>query len=245
MLKADLHVHTLASDDAINTVYELVEEAKKKGVKMIGICDHSPYGIGGPSLWHFLVTSRRVKRKIKGVEVIWGVEADILDENGKLGLSDEILKHQELVLASVHPEVDLKSGLKECSFDPVKGMIRAMRNPLVDIVAHPYVLVDEKGIKLIVKVAAKLKVPLELNNSYLVPPRRVEKYYPRVLLMTKLAKEKGLKLFVGSDAHAAWELGSDEGIRRVLKEANFGTKDIVNWTVKQAEKFLKNRRRSA
>lgn len=245
MLKVDLHVHTLASDDAINTVYELVKEAGKKHIKMIGICDHSPYGIGGPSVWHFLVMSRRIRRKINGVEVVWGVEADILDEKGKLGLSDEILKHQEIVLASVHPEADLKSGLKKCQFDPVKGIIKAMRNRLVDVVAHPYVMVDEIGIKSIVEAAAKLKVPLELNNSYLIPPRQVEKYYPRVLLMTRLAKEKGVKLFVGSDAHAAWELGSDEGIKRVLKEANFDTKNIVNWTIEQANKFLKNRRRDA
>ncbi len=244
MLKADLHVHTLASNDAINTVYELAEEAKRKGVEMIGICEHSPGGVGSPSILHFISTSRRKRRNLNGVEVIWGIEVDILNKKGRLNPQDEVLEEQDLVLASFHPKIDLETGEKQSHFDAADGMINAMRNPLVDVLAHPYLVTKEQEIRRIVKAAVKFRVPLEINNSHLVPPRDVDFYYPKVLLMVRLAKARGVRLFVGSDAHAAWELGGDKGIKRVLKEADFNTKNVVNWTVKQANKFLAQRRRA-
>jgi putative hydrolase len=42
MLKIDLHLHTIASGHAYNTILEYVDQAKKLKMKMIGFADHGP-----------------------------------------------------------------------------------------------------------------------------------------------------------------------------------------------------------
>ena len=38
----DLHMHTIASGHAYNTLYEMVAAAVKNGVRLVGISDHGP-----------------------------------------------------------------------------------------------------------------------------------------------------------------------------------------------------------
>lgn len=252
MLEADLHVHSSFTYDAFNTPYEMAAEASRKGIKMIGICDHGPVDAVTPSMQdHFTMahfhSPRRKRTKIDGIELIWGIEIDILDEDGTLdpGVSPEILMRQDLVIASLHNIKDLKVGVMRKAPNPARAIITVMRNPLIDIIGHPYLLASKEEIKEIVDAAVKQNIPLELNNSCFIPPRDFKKYQDLAIFMAKLLKEKGGRISVGSDARIAWELGGDEGIKAVLKEAKFDTKNIVNWTLKQANEFLAHRRRDA
>lgn len=249
MLETDLHVHTLFSDDAFNTVWEMIEEAEKKGVKMVAICDHGPaaLGVSVDDPFHFSATRRRKRLKVGSVELVWGIEIDILDESGTLdpAIPQEVLEKQHLVIASLHRPKDLKPGMMQESINPAKAIVEAMRNPLVDVIGHPFLRSSNSDIEPIVEAAVEHKVALALNNSYLKQPLYSKDVYQRAVKMVKLLGKTEGKIFVGSDAHIAWELGGDEGIKSVLKEAGFGTKNVVNWTLKQASQFLAHRRRDA
>lgn len=252
MLKTDLHLHSSFTMDAFNTAYELAFEAARKGVEMIGICDHGPANDVTPDIPnHFTIehycSSRRKRINVNGVDLIWGIEAEVIDEEGNLDpkITDGVLKKQDLVIASFHGK-GLKPGIIKKEANPTKSIISAMNNCLIDIIGHPFISVKkEEDIREIVKAAVVQSMPLELNNAYLTNPKGTKKHFVLAVLMAKLLKEKGGKIFVGSDAHIAWELGGDEGIKAVLKEAKFDTKDIVNWTFKQANEFLAHRRRNA
>lgn len=255
MLEADLHVHSLFTLDAFNTAYEMIDEARQKGVKIIGICDHSPVVDVAPDIpGHYTiehyVSSRRRRVQVGGVELIWGVEVEILNDKGELDpkMTEEVLKKQDLVIASFHGKDCLKPGIrKKIGGKPraFKAMFAAMENPLVDVIGHPFLKLRDDEIKAIVDQSVGQNIPLELNNAYLIPPKSSAAYQARAILMTKLLKERRGKIFVSSDAHIAWELGGDEGIKAVLKKAKFDTKNIVNWTPKQANEFLAHRRRNA
>ena len=41
-MKVDLHTHTLASGHAFGTVWESAKIASEKGIKLLGVTDHSP-----------------------------------------------------------------------------------------------------------------------------------------------------------------------------------------------------------
>lgn len=253
MLKTDLHIHSSFTIDAFNTAYELIAEAAKKGVKMIGICDHGPANDVTPDIQgHFTIehyiSSRRKRVNIEGVELIWGVEAEIINEEGNLDpkITDEVLKKQDLVIASFHGKGGLKPGIIKKEASPAKSIMSTMNNCLIDVIGHPFISVKkEEDIRKIVKAAVTHNIPLELNNAHLVEPKIKKGYFALAVLMAELLKEKGGKIFVGSDAHIAWELGGDEGIKAVLREAKFDPKNIVNWTLEQASEFLAHRRRNA
>lgn len=252
MLEADLHVHSSFTIDAFNTAYEMVGEARAKGIKMIAICDHSPADdvtpdIPGHHTIEHYCSTRRKRIKVEEVDLIWGIEVEIIDEKGRLDpkVTKEVLGKQDLVIASFHGMKYLKPGIVKKEANPAKAMIVAMENPLIDVIAHPFLFTTDQEIKKIVNAAVVQKVPLELNNSYLVPPRDYQKYQAKATLMARLLREKGGKIFVGSDAHIAWELGGDEGIKEVLRQTDFDTKNIVNWTARQANEFLAHRRRDA
>ena len=48
-LVADLHVHTISSGHAYNTILENTQSAIEKGLKLIAITDHGPNMPGGPN----------------------------------------------------------------------------------------------------------------------------------------------------------------------------------------------------
>lgn len=252
MLEADLHIHSSFTIDAFNTAYEMVGEAREKGIKMIAICDHSPADNVTPDIpGHYTIehycSTRRKRINVEGVDLIWGIEVEIIDEKGRLDpkVTKEVLGKQDLVIASFHGMKYLKPGIMKKKANPAKAMIAAMGSLLIDAIAHPFIFTNNEEIKTIVEMAVKQNVPLELNNAYLVPPKGNKEYIKRAVLMARLLKKMKGKIFVSSDAHIAWELGGDEGIREIMKEVNFDTKNIVNWTLRQANEFLDHRRRNA
>ena len=84
-LVADLHVHTLASGHAYSTVTEIIDAAAQKGLEAIALTDHGPAMPGGPHRYHF-GNLFVLPDKDKGVEVLRGVEANIVDSDGTLDL---------------------------------------------------------------------------------------------------------------------------------------------------------------
>jgi len=80
MLKIDLHIHTVASGHAHNTILEYMNQAKKLKMKAIGISDHGP----NVSSELYFRTLRRIPRKIGGLLIFKGIEANIINENGDI-----------------------------------------------------------------------------------------------------------------------------------------------------------------
>lgn len=80
----DYHMHSLNYSDGMNTIDEIVQYAGKIWLKKIVISDHSQidldkHGFGSK---HYRSIIRRRKNVHNDVEVIFGVEADIIDEEG-------------------------------------------------------------------------------------------------------------------------------------------------------------------
>ena len=49
----DVHTHTLASGHAYNTMWEMAQEAAKKGLQLLGITDHAPQMPGSSHEYYF------------------------------------------------------------------------------------------------------------------------------------------------------------------------------------------------
>jgi len=198
-IRGDLHVHSRYSDGTA-TLEELVKAAQERGYEYIAVCDHSrsaryAKGMEVDRLLKKVEEIREINRRSKGVKLLAGTEVDILPD-GSLDYPDEILKELDFVVAAIH------SWRKE--EDVTERIIRAMENPYVHVIAHPTgrLISTREGYRVeverLIERAAETGTALEVNA-----------YYDRLDLRdahVRMAKERGVKLAIGTDAHNLGQL---------------------------------------
>jgi len=196
-IRGDLHVHTTWSDGKA-TLADMVTAAQKRGLSYIAITDHARFSeaIGGVSpddLARQLDEIAETNDRLNGFKVLSGVEANVL-RDGSLDVPDALLKRLDIATAAVHSHFHLTR--KEMT----ARLIRAVENPLVDILAHP------TGRKIgerpaydadwndVFHHAAKAKTAMEINAN----PTRLDLNADLI----RRALDAGVFLTIGTDAHA-------------------------------------------
>jgi len=233
-IKGDLHMHTTASDGH-NTASEMAAAAGKLGYKYIAITDHSKAvrvagGLDDDELAAHIKALKKANRDVKGIEILAGVEVDIL-KDGSLDISDEVLKQCDVVVAAVH------SGFNMPEARMTARILKAFENENVNILAHPTGrLIGERepydvDIEAVIAGAREAGVALELNSF----PDRLDLKD----IHCRAARVAGAKISIDTDSHAAVHLGNMRyGIgtaRRGWCEAG----DILNtYSLAALRKFL-------
>lgn len=195
-LKGDLHSHTTWSDGSYS-IEQMAEAARDRGFSYHAITDHSTglgvvQGVDGDRL----EAQRRIvdglNKKWKDFRLLLGVEVEVMAD-GSLALPDEVLARLDVVIAAVH------SGLNQERETLTERAILALRNPNVDILAHPTgrLLGRRKGgnfdMEAILQEAARLGKAIEVNSS----PWRLDLND----VFVRRAMELGVKISINSDAH--------------------------------------------
>lgn len=101
IIEVDLHTHTVASGHAYSTLTENAQAASHKGLKLLGMTDHGPSMPGAPHLYHF-VNLEILPAELFGVQILPGVEANIINYEGQLDLPEHYLARMKLVLVGLH-----------------------------------------------------------------------------------------------------------------------------------------------
>jgi len=195
-IKGDLHVHTKWSDGS-HDLETLIESAKKRNYEYIAITDHSKglgvaRGLDEERLLEQIRLIDQINNKLDRFRLLKGVEIDIRSD-GRLDLSDDILKRLDIVVASIH------SGFKQSKEQLTKRVLSAIRNPHVSVIAHPTGrLIGERDayeldIEAIFREAKKYGVAFEIN-AY---PLRLDLNEHHA----KLAKEYGIPIVISTDTH--------------------------------------------
>lgn len=219
-IKGDLHVHTRASDGNLSLA-EIVELARKMGYSYVAICDHSQaakyaHGLAADRLLGEIAEIETLNRELRGFRVLKGIEVDILGD-GSLDLADDLLGCLDFVVAAVH------SGFKK---NVTERMLKALENPHVRTIAHPSgrLISGREGYDVdldkVIDGAARHGKALELNS-----------YYDRLdlnELNLKKAKEKGVKITIGTDTHFADGLAMMRFGLGIARRAWLGPDDILN-----------------
>ncbi|HEX7319697.1 MAG TPA: DNA polymerase/3'-5' exonuclease PolX [bacterium] len=197
-IKGDLQMHSVYSDSDA-TIEELVAEAQDLGYEYILITDHSrtaryANGMELDRLYKQWEEIDKLNKRLKNFTVLKGVEVDILT-TGKLDYPDPVLEKLDIVVASVH---------QGFSKNVTERMSDAMENPNVDLIGHPTGRLISKregyviDIARIIEKAAETKTWLECN-AY---PDRLDLNDVNL----KKAKESGVMISLGTDAHGVTEL---------------------------------------
>ncbi|MFW5820740.1 MAG: DNA polymerase/3'-5' exonuclease PolX [Bacteroidota bacterium] len=234
-IKGDLQSHTKASDGKYS-LKEMADKAKDLGYEYLAITEHSKRvsmanGLDAGRLREQLEKIDKLNEDYKGFKILKSIEVDILDD-GKLDLSDEVLKELDIVICSIHYNLNL-SGEKQ-----TKRILKAMDNEYFNILAHPTGRrLGERGemefdLVKIMREAKKRNCFLEINAH----PDRLDLKDEYI----RKGKEEGIKMAISTDAHS---LANLENMKYGLAQARRGwleKKDVINtrsW--KNLKKILK------
>ena len=237
-LRGDLHMHTNATDGRAS-LEEMVQAAKRRGYAYVAITDHSKRvtmakGLDARRLRQHWKAIDALACKVKGLALFKGVELDIL-EDGTLDLPDDVLAEADWVVASIH------YGQNQPREQITRRLLNAIRSPYVHVIGHPTgrLIGQRKGYDLdletVLKAAADYGCLMELNCQ----PSRLD--LDDVALMA--AKERGIPVVLGSDAHAVEELAFMEFGVYQARRAGLEAKDVANVRpLAQFRKLLVRRR---
>jgi DNA polymerase (family 10) len=200
-VKGDLHVHSVWSDGK-HTIRELADAAQVLGYEYIAICDHAwnpkiARGLDESAIAQRQKEIGQVNRELEGFMVLSGIECTI-DPVGNLDIPNKILGDLDVVVASVHSDLDLPPA------ETTKRLIAALHNDQVDILGHPTGRIISKrepvqaDLPAIFDAAAGLGVALEINAA----PFRLDLSDTNC----RMAREHGARFTIGSDAKATEDL---------------------------------------
>jgi putative hydrolase len=232
-IAADLHCHTLASGHAYSSAEEIIRAAAEAGLEAVAITDHGA-ALQPLPRWYF-ENMRVFPKKALGVEIFRGIEANIIDDSGTLDAGPNETKNLNFILASCHTVTI--SGPDESYY--TAGCVAAMKNPVVNVLAHP----DDGRMPInyaeIVKTAAETNTLLELNNhslSALAPRLNARE---NLLVMLKHCRKQGVPVVVSSDAHISFSVGHFENSIALIKEVDFPKELVANTSLDKLKALLK------
>ncbi|MCI8805492.1 MAG: phosphatase [Clostridiales bacterium] len=229
----DVHCHTVSSGHAYSSVTECAKAASEKGLELIAITDHAPKMPGSCSYLHFL-NLNVIPKTLYGVEILKGAELNILNKDGKVDLSEKILRKLDVVIASLHIPC-----IKPMSFEEnTECIINVMRNPYIKIIGHPGDPRYPFDIEKVVSAAKETKTVLELNNTSLSPENGRYDGPDTILKIIEECKKRGVFVIFGSDAHFHTNIGNFKEVEKLTERMNFPEELILNNSVDKFKKVL-------
>ncbi len=202
-MKGDLHTHTEWSDGR-DSMEQLALAARDMGYQYIAITEHSAgrgiaHGLNMERLRQQVAEIKALNQRLSGIRVLAGIEVDIRAD-GRLDLPHEILSELDIVIAAVH------SAMNQSADKMTQRVIAAIEDPDVDMIAHPTCrLIGERepvaiDLEAVFKAAAKHNKIMEISSM----PDRLDLKDVHAFR----ARELGVKLAIGTDAHSIAHLGS-------------------------------------
>lgn len=230
-IKSDLHTHTIYSHGKNDIEYNVLA-AIEKGLKTIAITDHGPghplYGMYKKNIKVMRDEIDRLNEKYKEIDVLLGIEANLMTLSGETDVYDEHLKYYDIVLMGYHKLgfklIDMPNFLlapvlwKQKYADKFAySYKKAMERYPIDIITHPGYGIDV-NIELLSQFAAQNKVALEVNNSHMSMSEDD----------IKIALKNGAMLTANSDAHIATKVGSLDRALNILDKSQVHSERIIN-----------------
>ncbi|MGG0658015.1 DNA polymerase/3'-5' exonuclease PolX [Rummeliibacillus pycnus] len=236
-IRSDLHMHTTWSDGA-HAVHEMGEALIAKGYQYAVITDHSQYlKVANGLTPERLVEQRKeiwaFNEQHPEFRLLAGTEMDILPD-GSLDFEDDVMAELDFVIASIH------SSFSQPQEKIMERLLNAMKNPHVDMIAHPTgrVIGQRDGynpdIAQLITWAKEYGKILELNAN----PYRLDLCVEHL----EMAYKAGVPIAINTDAHAIEQLRFMEIGTKYAQKAWLKKDNIVNtWSLDDFVKYIEKK----
>jgi len=222
-LKGDLHMHTDRTDGR-DSLVDMVRAAHDRGYAYCAITDHSKAltmigGFDEARVRRSVAEIAAVRKQVPGIEVLHGLEVDILAD-GRLDLADDALALLDWVVISLHTRLDQPAALV------TERALKALAHPAVRVMGHPTGrLMGTRepaalDLERVFDLAAERGVAMEINAQ----PDRLD----LTDVHARQAHERGVQIVIDTDAHSVGQL---ENIRYgvfVARRAGLTREDVLN-----------------
>jgi histidinol phosphatase-like PHP family hydrolase len=225
MRKHDLHIHSSYSD-GLDPPLRIIEAAKEKQLELIAITDHAPelsVGIKPFKIPSLLAEVKRLQKEEAGVQVLLGMEANVINLEGAIDLDELVLKQLDFVIAGIH-YVRGVSSPKELAHGYLQRAFNVIKRHHFQVLAHPFFLHRDllpfllpEEIEEFLDLAISKGVAMEVNVKYRNPS---DEFIRQCL-------HHGIKFSVGSDAHRADEVGDIEWALGKLRKVGATKEDLI------------------
>jgi len=222
-LQGDLHMHTIATDGRADAA-TMAMAARAAGLSYVAITDHSKAlamanGLDEAAALEHARKIRALNGQIDGITLLAGIECDIRPD-GAMDLAPECLAQLDIVVASIH------SAFNQDEEQMTNRIIRAIESPWVDVLGHPTgrLILKREGYRInfdrVVAAASAAGVALEINSQ--IDRLDLDEHHAR------LARDRGVKLVVDSDAHSPTALGNTRWGIGTARRAWLTPGDVLN-----------------
>lgn len=229
----DFHTHTIASGHAYSTIQEMAQRASELGLKMLGITEHGPALPGTCDLIYFR-NLHVVPRQMYGVNLLLGAELSILDTKGTLDMNDKLMDSMDIIIAGIHRLAYISGTKDECT----DGVLKAIRNPRVNIISHPGDGTAPLNFEPLVLAAKEHHTLLEINNSSMIPLRGKTEAAQNNIEILSLCKRYEVPVILGSDAHVSFSVADFSYIWPLLAQTGFPEELVMNDKPEQVIDYL-------
>ena len=220
---ADLHMHTDRTDGR-ESLETMVRACKNLGYAYCAITDHSAAlamigGFDGARVRQSVKEIEAVRRKVPGIEVLHGLEVDILAD-GALDLDDDSLALLDWVIVSLHAKIDMPAAAM------TKRVLRALAHPAVHVMGHPTARqIGSRSpaafdMEQVLDAAAKAGIAMEINAQ----PNRLDLSD----VHARAARDRGVKITISTDAHSVRQLDHMRYGVFVARRAGLSKDDVLN-----------------
>ncbi len=240
-IRGDLHTHTDWSD-GVAPLEAMAAGARELGYDYLVISDHtqSLAVANGLTAERFREQRHMIDRfnaQSSKLKLLQGCELEICGD-GSLDFPDEVLAGFDVVVASVH------SGLRQDRARLTERVLRALRNPHVDVIGHltGRLLGSREpsavDVEVVLEEAARTGTAIEVNGI----PDRLDLDDVHI----KRARELGVLLCIDSDAHSVGGLQAMRYGVATARRGWAGTGQVLNTrSRKQLQEWLRKRRASS
>lgn len=237
MYLSDMHTHSIASGHGTTcTISDMAKAASRKGLRLLGITDHGPGTLAAGTSSYFRSLTYSPKKRF-GLELLYGIELNILDKEGHTDLEEELLSILDYAIASMHAQ-NYKSGTVEQN---TEAYINAMKNPHVKVLGHcdnPHYPVDYEALT---KAAKDYNVIFEINEASLAPYgyRGDTRDNNREIL--RCCRKYNIPILLSSDSHGKEHIGDFTYASEFVHKEMFPESLILNNQIPRLKFFLQTR----
>ena len=234
--RCDFHIHTkyLGCANKTMEVPAIVRECERLGVTSLGITDHL-------NSLDKLELHVPIKKDIEALDteiaVYFGAELNFMSADGGFAFSAEIKEQYgfQFAIGGIHSTYLDTYDLKKIVDIQHRHHLKTCRDPLVDVLVHPYWFgehefnkkgwpwfdsmqaVPESYARELGRTAKETGTAVEINaDANLANPYCSDRYVEEYIAFLSIVAEEGPSFSLGSDAH---DIGSVKGIRKAWQVA--------------------------
>lgn len=231
---ADTHCHTVASTHAYSTALELINSAKEQNLFAIAITDHGKAMPGSPGKWYFK-NLHCIPDIVNGVRVLKGIEANVIDSDGKLDNDEDEIQGLSWMIASMH-EYSFKGirSIDSCT----NAWLNVCKEPRVTVIGHCEIESFKFDYNKVIPEFGYYGKLVEINNnSFKIRRNSIN----NCIEIAKICKKHSIPVIINSDAHFCLQVGKFNAAIEMLESINFPEELIVNSSVERFKSYLKER----